>query len=612
VTELPAVRTLVVAGAQASTTILARWATGHKVYMAYGPAEAPFWAPLIVDAPARQRLVVGPPVTPTPLYLLDARGQPVPIGVPGELYIGGASSAHGYHDRPALTAERWVPNPFADFGLPILDFGLRTDSGPIQNPKSKIQNGTRLYRTRDRARALPDGTFELFGPRERHSRVRGFPVDLGVIADSLNCHPAVRESVVVARADGAGATTLVAYVVPTETLNAERRTMNEPDRPYSAFSVQRSAFVSELRDFLKARLPDYMLPAAIVPLDTLPLTPDGALDSAALPAATETALDAQGTPSGAPSSPDLALRQATLSSRRAELSSAKQALLQQRLRGKLTRPTSWSPVVAVQPTGTQRPFFCVHPVGGTVLCYVELARELGKDQPFYGLQSAGLDGARPPLSRIEDMATSYLDALRAIQPNGPYRLGGWSLGGVVVFEMAQQLHRRGVAVTLFMIDCMAPVELNVQDVAITDEMLLLGFVQDLASRLGKPMPLSEGELQQHAPEAQLPYLVERARQAQLLPPEIDVAQMQHMLDVYKANLAGMVQYRQQPYAGRIIMLRAQEELHRSGGDPTMGWSEVASGPVVIEVVPGNHYTILNSPQVQLLATKLGPLLAAHG
>jgi hypothetical protein len=170
----------------------------------------------------------------------------------------------------------------------------------------------------------------------------------------------------------------------------------------------------------------------------------------------------------------------------------------------------------------------------------------------------------------------------------------------------------GTAVTLCMIDCMAPVALNVVDLAIDDEILLLGFVRDLASRLGKPMPLNEGELRQRAPAAQLPYLIERARQVQLLPPEIDVAHMQHMVNVYKANLAGMVQYRPQPYPGRMILLRAHEELHRSGGDHTMGWGEVASGPVVIEVVPGNHYTILNPPQVQLLATQLGLLLAAHG
>ncbi len=613
-TELPLVRTLVVAGAAASTTTLARWAAGRTVYMAYGPTEAPFWAPLIVDAPARQRLVVGTPITPTTLYLLDARGQPVPIGVPGELHIGGATVARGYRDRPALTAERFIPNPFASDGDKKTRRQGDKESGDVAEPQSAICNlqsaiGERLYKTRERARALPDGTFELFGPRERHSQVRGFPVDRGVIVDAVNRHPLVRESVVVTRADDAGATSMVAYVVPQQ--GSGIRDQGSADPASLSLSPNPRSPIPDLRDFLKARLPDYMLPAAIVTLDRLPLTQDGALDIAALPPATEPDSDAQSA-AGASASPALAIRQATLSSRRAELSSAKQALLEQRLRGKLTRPTSWSPVVAIQPTGTQPPFFCVHPVGGTVLCYVELARELGKDQPFYGLQSAGLDGSRTPLNRIEDMATSYLDALRAVQPNGPYRIGGWSLGGVVAFEMAQQLRQRGTVVSLFLIDCMAPVELNLVDAAIDDETLLLGFVQDLAGRLGKPMPLSESELRQRAPAAQLPYLIERARQVQLLPPEIDAAQMQHMLNVYKANLAGMVQYRPQPYPDRIIMLRAQEELHRSGGDHTMGWGEVAAGPVVIEVVPGNHYTILNPPQVQLLATKLGPLLAAQG
>jgi thioesterase domain-containing protein len=304
------------------------------------------------------------------------------------------------------------------------------------------------------------------------------------------------------------------------------------------------------------------------------------------------------------------MRRANLTATRAELSAAKQTLLKQRLLGKVQRATRWSPVVGIQPSGTRRPLFCVHPVGGTVLCYVELARRLNPAQPFYGLQAAGLDESQPPATSIAEMATHYLAALRQVQPHGPYLLGGWSMGGVVAFEIAQQLHRQGEAATLILIDCMAPVPSNMPVSAVDDEALLLGFAQDLAGRLGKSLPLTRAELQQRGPDAQLEVLISRARSAGVLPSDVDAAQLRRMLQVYKANTQAMMHYEPQPYAHPLILFRAREELHHSQGDRTLGWGTVAQGPVEIAIVSGSHYTLLTPPHVAVLADQLDQVLAA--
>ena len=213
----------------------------------------------------------------TQIYLLNPDLQPVPIGVTGELYIAGAGLARGYVNQPELTQERFI-----DFGLPILDFGLETDSqlnpksssvaaqGAIQNLKSKIQNpkSLRLYKTGDLARYLSDGTIELLGRSDDQVKLRGFRIEIGEIEAVLSQHPEVREAAVVLRTDAAGDKQLVAYVVP--------QNLSDP--------AEESVNVSLLRGFLKAELPNYMVPTHFVALETMPLTPNGKIDRLALPA----------------------------------------------------------------------------------------------------------------------------------------------------------------------------------------------------------------------------------------------------------------------------------------------------------------------------------------
>jgi len=202
------------------------------------------------DEPPAPSIPIGRPIINTQLYILDERLRPVPIGVSGELYIGGAGVARGYPNRPELTAERFVPDPFS------------------------AESGARMYKTGDLARYFANGNIECLGRADHQVKIRGFRIELGEIESLLSRHPAVRESVVVARTDGPGDKFLVAYWVAAE----------EP-----AISP------AELRSFLKQKLPDYMIPAAFVALDALPLTANGKVDRRALPDPGQTRSAAQET-----------------------------------------------------------------------------------------------------------------------------------------------------------------------------------------------------------------------------------------------------------------------------------------------------------------------------
>jgi acyl carrier protein len=221
--------------------------TVQQVFNLYGPSEDTTYSTFaLVQRGASTPPAIGRPVANTQIYLLDVQHQPVPVGVPGELYIGGNGLARGYFNRPELSAEKFIPNPFSD------------------------KRGARLYATGDLARYLPDGNIEFLGRLDHQVKIRGFRIELGEIEAVLSQHPAVRETVVLARQDIPGDKRLVAYVV----LNQARQnggTETGENRP------------KELRNFLRGKLPDYMVPAAFVLLDALPLTPNGKVDRRALP-----------------------------------------------------------------------------------------------------------------------------------------------------------------------------------------------------------------------------------------------------------------------------------------------------------------------------------------
>jgi thioesterase domain-containing protein len=269
-----------------------------------------------------------------------------------------------------------------------------------------------------------------------------------------------------------------------------------------------------------------------------------------------------------------------------------------------------SSLVPIQAIGKQPPFFCIHPVGGNVLCYRDLARYLGIEQPFYALQALGLSGEQKPLTRIEDMAAHYIEALQTIQPQGPYYLGGWSLGGIIAFEMAQQLHQQGYEVALLaLIDSYMPTVVNKSE-AIDDAMLVASIAQDLGGIFGQNLSVSVDQLRQLNPDEQLNYVLEKAKRLNILPPEIGQQQMHQMLAVFKANHQAMYSYIPQIYPGKVTLLCASEQLVES--NQSSSWGKLAAGGIEVHQIQGNHYTIVQEPQVQVLAKRLGVCMSHAG
>ncbi len=370
------------------------------------------------------------------------------------MYIGGSGLARGYLNRPELTAQRFIANPFSE------------------------KAGERIYKTGDLARYFADGNIEFLGRTDAQVKIRGYRIELGEIEALLLQHPAVKETAVVAEDDLSGNKRLVAYVVPHQ---------NQTLNPVG------------MRNFLKQQLPNYMIPSAFVAIDFLPLTPNGKIDRNRLISPQNLTSNSTDKSCIAPRTPTestlaqiwskilntepvgirdnffdlggdslLAIRLINEINQQFERELSLSALfLNPTIEGLAdsldsgTNSEEWSPLVAIKPRGKNPPFFCVHPIFGVVFPYVELAFQLGENQPFYGLQPKGIDGESSPLTSIEDMAADYIAALRTVQPKGPYFLGGWSFGGLVAFEMAQQLLAAGDEVALLaVLDTLAPVAVN--------------------------------------------------------------------------------------------------------------------------------------------------------
>jgi len=237
--EFPALQTIIVAGEACNSDLVGRWASGRQFFNAYGPTEATVCATVALCTDGSQKPLIGRPINNTKIYILDTQNQPVPIGVPGELHIGGVGLAKGYLNRPELTEQKFIPSPFSD------------------------DKSDRLYKTGDLARYLPDGNIEYLGRIDDQVKVRGFRIELGEIEAALSQHPNLLQATVALREDIPGQKSLVAYTVP----------LQEP-----------APTVGELRGFLKQQLPDYMVPSAFVTLAALPITSNGKVNRRLLPA----------------------------------------------------------------------------------------------------------------------------------------------------------------------------------------------------------------------------------------------------------------------------------------------------------------------------------------
>ncbi|NEP20537.1 non-ribosomal peptide synthetase [Moorena sp. SIO3I6] len=401
--------------------------------------------------------------------------------------------------------------------------------------------------------------------------------------------------------------------------------------------------VSQLSSFLKTKLPEYMVPSALVILETLPLTPNGKVDRFALPApdgkitrehkyvAPRTTIELQLTQIW---SEVLNLTSVGVQDNFFELGG--HSLLAVRLMSKIQQqfqinlplatlfqsPTieqlasllgssvnTQNPIlVGIKTSGNQPPLFCIHPVGGNVLCYAELARHLAQDYPVYGLQSLGLDGQQQPLTSVEEMASHYIEAIKPIQPQGPLHLIGWSMGGVIAYEMAQQLQAKNTPVALLtLIDSYAPTVMR-KPSEIDQAMIVNQLAQDLGGLYGQELDISHETLRQLEHPMQVKHLFEQGKQQGIFPSDIEIEQMRSLWEVFKANMMANSHYQPKAYPGSLLLINASQTSPAVIEDPTHGWGSLVLGDIQTHTITGDHYTIMKAPQVEGLTAELNNYL----
>ncbi|HEU0080271.1 MAG TPA: amino acid adenylation domain-containing protein, partial [Longimicrobiaceae bacterium] len=585
--ELPALHTLCVGGDRCSAETAARWGPGRRMMNMYGPTETTIYSTWHLVDPAVGAPPIGRPVWNTRAYLLDEQMRPVGPGIPGEVYLGGVGVARGYHGRPELTAERFVPDPLSN------------------------EPGARLYRTGDRGRLTAGLELEFLGRVDAQVKVRGYRIEPGEIEAALLAQEGVREAVVVAREDVPGQKRLVAYLVPEA--GAELSTW-------------------ELKARLGSRLPQYMVPAAFVLLERLPLNATGKLDREALPA--QSAAERERDQPLVPPRDALELRLArvweellgvpAVGVRDRFVDLGGHSLLAVRLMARVeeiggrrvplaaffSEPTvehlarllraeaamaPASPLVPLQPHGGGTPLFFVHPVGGSVLSYEALSRHLGATRPFYGLQSRGLDGEAVSAKTVEEMAEDYLGCVRGVQPRGPYLLGGWSMGGVVAFEMARRLRAEGedVALLALLDSVLARDGAEAED---DDIEPYLHFALHLGLDPGQGN-VTEAEARAMGHAERLEHIRRAAVAADLFPGDVAPARIESLFAVFRTNASALRRYVPGVYDGVVTLLRAAGS---SGSVPSV-WERVAAGGVRVREVPGTHFSMVREPGVRTLA-----------
>ncbi len=605
------------------------------VYNHYGPTETTIGKCIHkLDLKKVYKTVpIGKPFSNTQLYVVDEWDQLVPIGIAGELYIGGEGIAREYLNRPDLSAEKFVANPF------------RKNVQPGSNNFSGSKPGSRIYKTGDKVRWNMDGEIEYLGRIDEQVKLKGYRIELGEIENVLLQNKKIKQAAVRLNEDKHGNKILVGYIVPQEIFD-KQQTIGQ----------------------LQEKLPEYMIPGFWVELDRLPLTPNGKIDKKSLPVPDFSKLlnDQYAAPTNDTEAGLVKIWESLLGIKKVGIydtffelggNSIQAVTMFTRIRkhfgkelplatifqapdiNKLASIISqkdkiinFSCLIPIQPLGTKPPLFCMHAGAGNVLFYKDLSKNLGMDQPLYGLMARGLLGKEHFHTSIKDMAAHYIKEIRTVQPHGPYFLAGYCLGGTIAFEMAQQLLKQGEKVEMLATFnsrspaylLAPPKEINNKNVqkkpaslgAVTleyagnfstlkppEKLLYPLKVITIGSKitanfLYKKIRNKVARLNAKATKFGFDYYLSRGR---LLPPMLRNRYLLHtngfMARVYKPEL----------YPGNMIVFRSPQIY----SNPYLGWKEHVSGVIESYDVKGKYKVrseIMNDPFVKVVSDKLKTLL----
>ncbi len=600
---------------------------------AYGPSETTgtatiYEADMSSETPLTS-IPIGRPLANVQVYVLDPRLNPQPIGVPGEIYIGGHGVGRGYLNRPELTAEKFIRNPFNDNGN---DY---------------------LYKTGDLGRFLDDGNLEFLGRGDHQIKIRGYRIEAEEIEQALQQHPEVQHAVVIAREDRPGDQRLVAYVV----IKTEFRRLNtESDTDIltvgsHAQDIHRTS--DKLLNYLKQKLPVYMVPAALLVLDSLPLTPNGKVDRQALPIPLPPTIH-PGDTDNLPKTPlekavaaiwcevlnletigihDLFFDVGGHSLLAIQLLNKIEKLTQKRLPitfffatpsiagnikylNQSDRIDTWSPLVTINPTGVKTPLIFLHVLGGNFNYGRRIAKYLRADRPIHGLQPLGHQGEIQAFKSIGEMAAFYLEKIAILYPRQSYILACWSWGVYPAYEMACQLARQGKPPPLLVVIdtvlksgyqrvsplknliCGLPrfftglpkwfffelVHFSLVDIHRRGKLFAKDFIKNLQEMSGlKPTAFTTIKIEDVFALDELP---EESR---------DIA-----LRLWPLSR----NYNPQPFPGRMVLFKSLSPGLFAAFKNQENWRDLVVGGVEIITIPGNHLTITNDPHVKDLAEKL--------
>ena len=572
----------------------------------YGPTEATIgsltWEIPFNPAPEQLTFPIGFPLDNTTVYITGQDLQLLPKGIPGEIILSGRNIARGYLNQPQLSSEKFADDPF--------------------------MKGERIYCTGDLGRMQDDGSVVFLGRRDHQIKIRGYRVETREIENVLNGYTSVEQAVV---------------LVPEQ--------VSSVSSVQAAISLKQDFVYDEndLRKWLSRRLPAYMIPSVFHVVERFPLTSNGKTDFNELRRMTGTSNETSR--SLAPPRDltelrlvnifrailkqeeigigdgffdlgghsllaiqlfasiekefDVHLPLATLFERGSVMALAE--LLRES--GLTQKPSS---LVPIRPGNGKKQLYLVHPAGGNVLCYYDLARELGMDYSIYGLQASGLSGKK--VDSVSDMARFYLEEINLPAGIDDVVFAGWSMGALIAFEMARQVgETSGVNPRLMIIDQIAPVEAEPEYTAISIDPVdrMLAFAGKVAHLVGRPLGINATDLRGKEPVAQSEVFLKAFKWANLVPPDMKISDFHGYLDLMIHHNEITAACRPGSFDGKTLLIRAGDALPPFDGQTVvpersydLDWGRWIKHDLSVVDIPGNHVSVIVRPYVKELALAL--------